>query len=230
MIKFFFVVVTLYLTLMLIPHEPLLSIILKPLIVGSLIVWVRQKPFINPNNQRLLLMALTFSLAGDIFLMIPGGTTVLFKAGLISFLIAHLFYLSLFSKDLRIKECNSRILIGSTMVFLLYGSFFFVLIRTSLGSLLIPVVCYMLVILAMALVAINRNNRYPTTGYWFVALGAVLFVISDSILAVNKFYIPVRASGFLIMGTYSFAQYFIAKGIVDDQKAQSMNMNKGNKG
>jgi hypothetical protein len=40
----------------------------------------------------------------------------------------------------------------------------------------------------------------------------------------------VKASGFLIMGTYSFAQYFIAKGIVDDQKAQSMNMNKGNKG
>ncbi|MBK8504377.1 MAG: hypothetical protein IPL46_20530 [Saprospiraceae bacterium] len=45
--------------------------------------------------------------------------------------------------------------------------------------------------------------------------------MSDSILALNKFYSPVPASGFLIMSTYSFAQYFITKGIVNEQKTYS---------
>lgn len=207
---------------MLMPHETALALLLKPFIVGTLIVWVWHQPFVYENNRRLLLLALSFSVGGDIFLMIPGGSTGLFQAGLICFLIAHLFYLGLCSKALKIKQCNPTILTGSTVLLLLYGFMFYIIIRTSLGSLLIPVVCYMLVILTMTLVAINRQNQACTAGYWFVCAGAILFVISDSILATNKFYMPVPASGFLIMGTYSLAQYFIANGIVIEQKASSI--------
>ena len=204
---------------MLIPHEPVFSLVLKPLIIGSLIVWVWQKTFVDPRSKILLGLALSFSLAGDVFLMIPRGSTGLFQAGLISFLIAHLFYIGLFSKGWNVKRSNPKILLGSTVILLFYGSIFFAVIHNSLGKLLIPVVCYMLVILAMALMAINRINQSSTSCYWLVTIGAVLFVISDSILAVDKFYAPVPASGFLIMSTYSFAQYLIAKGIVAEQKS-----------
>ncbi|MBK8504379.1 MAG: hypothetical protein IPL46_20540 [Saprospiraceae bacterium] len=81
MIKFFFTVVAIYLTLMLIPHEPIISLILKPFIVGTLILWVLQASFVDPQSKRLLALALSFSLAGDIFLMIPEIRLVYFKRG-----------------------------------------------------------------------------------------------------------------------------------------------------
>ena len=45
-------------------------------------------------------------------------------------------------------------------------------------------------------------------------IGAIFFIISDSLLAINKFYFPLPYSAFWIMSTYSFAQYFIVSGIL----------------
>ncbi|MBK8504378.1 MAG: hypothetical protein IPL46_20535 [Saprospiraceae bacterium] len=94
---------------------------------------------------------------------------------MISFLFAHIFYLVIFSKGFKTKQRNLGILVGSTVIFLFIWSYFFTMIRHSLGSLLIPVMCYMLVILTMALMAINRISQSPTHSYSFVSIGAVLF-------------------------------------------------------
>jgi len=45
-------------------------------------------------------------------------------------------------------------------------------------------------------------------------LGAILFIISDSVLAINKFYEPFSAAGIIIMLTYAFAQMLIVLGVI----------------
>lgn len=87
-----------------------------------------------------------------------------------------------------------------------YGIIFFTLIRGSLGDLFLPVVMYMLIILGMGVCAINRRGSVLDESFFAVLLGALFFIASDSMLAVNKFMHPfLGASGF-IMFTYILAQ------------------------
>jgi uncharacterized membrane protein YhhN len=80
--------------------------------------------------------------------------------------------------------------------------------------LLIPVVVYMLVILAMVISAYLRKNKANVLSYGLVFLGALCFVASDTILALNKFYQPMLWSNISIMMTYAIAQYLIILGIL----------------
>ena len=76
--------------------------------------------------------------------------------------------------------------------------------------LMVPVLIYMLVILVMAWRAIEYARQYPSPGPLAAALGALLFVISDSALALNRFARPFRAAQALVLGTYFLAQWLIA--------------------
>jgi uncharacterized membrane protein YhhN len=79
---------------------------------------------------------------------------------------------------------------------------------------LIPVVIYMFVILTMVVTAFLRKGRVSIKNYKWVFIGAILFLISDSLLSVNMFFIPILFANILIMVTYSLAQYFIVLGIL----------------
>ena len=79
----------------------------------------------------------------------------------------------------------------------------------------VPVVVYGAVISAMFFVALQLLF-YKSKASRQIILGAVLFVISDSVLAFNKFYSSFNNAGLVIMLTYTFAQYFITKGIVSN--------------
>ena len=79
---------------------------------------------------------------------------------------------------------------------------------------LLPVFFYMLVILTMATSAYLRRDNVGKVSYNFVLIGAILFLISDSLLAVNKFYTPLAYSNISIMFTYAFAQLFIVFGLL----------------
>jgi len=68
--------------------------------------------------------------------------------------------------------------------------------------------------LSMVAAAINRMDRVNKISYIAVLCGAILFVISDSLISINKFYAPFRYSGIAIMSTYIIAQYLIIYGIV----------------
>ena len=84
----------------------------------------------------------------------------------------------------------------------------------TLGEMKIPVIVYGLVISIMLLSALHlpiTKNREASIG---LMMGAVLFVISDSVLAINKFYRPFEYSGVLIMLTYGLAQWFIVNGAI----------------
>lgn len=156
------------------------------------------------------LLALNFSLMGDVFLMFVWKSPHYFLFGLVSFFLAHVFYIVIFWKrrNLKIKT------FGLITILVLYAIGLLYLLKDGLGDLLIPVIFYIIIILGMALSAFLRQEKVCKTSFIFVFLGAILFIISDSILALNKFYMPLKLSSISIMLTYGLAQYFIVMGLL----------------
>ncbi len=185
--------------------------IAKPAIVISLIfLFINSSKSLAKPIRTLTLLALVFSLLGDILLLFVDTSEHLFSLGLVAFLTAHIMYCLLFLKH-RNKE-NSPF--GFMALLLFFAASLFCFLKDGLGVLLIPVVVYMLVILAMATTAYLRKNKVNTLSYGLVFLGALFFMASDSILAINKFYQPIPWSHISIMLTYALAQYLIVLGIL----------------
>jgi uncharacterized membrane protein YhhN len=194
-----------------IDHE-ILFLITKPLILISLITHYY---FSVPSQYRsgLLLMALSFSLIGDVLLLRPN----LFIGGLVSFLLAHVAYILVYRQQ-RLDEHENSLQglhrLRLSFPILLAGTGLVVILYPKLTDLKIPVMFYALVITVMTLTALFRYGRTTTKSFWLVFIGAVLFMISDSILAINKFLSPIDNAGVYIMLTYSIAQFLIVKGLI----------------
>ena len=77
---------------------------------------------------------------------------------------------------------------------------------------LVPVLLYSTAIGTMVILSLNRYKRVNDSSFIMVFAGAVLFMLSDSILAINKFVFPFAASGILLMPLYIGGQYLIVKG------------------
>jgi uncharacterized membrane protein YhhN len=159
-----------------------------------------------------LLMGLFFSWAGDILLMFESFNGFFFIGGLLSFLTAHLLYIRYFYKTSSLNEpyLKSRpvmlIAIVAYVIELMY------ILWPYLGEMKVPVVIYGSVIglmLAFALWQIGKLDKKAAS--LFVA-GAAFFVLSDSLLAINKFRSSFAYAGAAIMFTYCLAQYLLARG------------------
>ncbi len=178
----------------------------KPLIMISIMIFY----FLQTKKQRnfqdkLMLIAFFFSMLGDTFLMFHGEKYFMFGLG--SFLITHLFYTFLFSHNRLKINLLARISLLSFSVLML-----FILQNNIANSLLIPIIIYMITITIMAISASERNTN--TSSYRMVLMGAILFVLSDSLIAIDKFVVPIPFPIILIMGTYILAQYLIAIGFL----------------
>ncbi|EDP70335.1 hypothetical protein FBALC1_06248 [Flavobacteriales bacterium ALC-1] len=185
--------------------------IAKPAIVVSLIfLFIKTSGSLSKPIKNLTILALVFSLLGDILLMFVDKSEHIFTFGLVAFLIAHVMYVLLFLKH-RNKEKSP---FGFIVLLLAYATSLFYFLKDGLGAMLIPVIVYMLVILSMATSAYLRKNKANILSYGLVFLGAICFMISDSILALNKFYQPIPWSNISIMVTYALAQYLIVLGIL----------------
>lgn len=182
----------------------------KPLIIIALIVFFyKQSKHLNKSIRVITLLALMFSLIGDVLLMFVNKSANFFMSGLVAFLIAHIMYISVFYKS-RNKTANKLPII---VILLIYASGLFYFLIDGLGEMLIPVLLYLLVILTMATTAFIRK-RSNKNSYKLVFIGAVFFMISDSLLALNKFYEPLPFSNISIILTYALAQYLIVLGIL----------------
>lgn len=183
----------------------------KPLIVISLLIFFLKQSKTHPNSIRnFMILALIFSLEGDVFLMFDDQNPKFFMFGLAAFLIAHIMYIIVFLKH-RNKSKQPFLFIT---ILLIYAAGLFYVLKDSLGDMLIPVVAYMIVILTMATTAYLRKGNVPIQNYNLVFLGAILFLVSDSLLALNMFYKPIPLANFLIMLTYGLAQFSIVLGIL----------------
>jgi uncharacterized membrane protein YhhN len=165
-----------------------------------------------------IIAGLLCSVAGDVFLMLPSDR---FVAGLVSFLIAHLFYIAAFTMGRPL-----RFPLWSLTLFALYGVFIYGILYPHLGDMKIPVLVYVLVILGMGWRAWERwtDTRMKTALFAFV--GAMLFILSDSVLAVNKFREHFEIARALNLSTYFLAQWLIARSVPltgpGDQKDSSL--------
>ncbi|NRA94303.1 MAG: lysoplasmalogenase, partial [Psychroserpens sp.] len=165
---------------------------------------------VRSSIRTLILLALLLSLFGDIALLFDDKSSLYFILGLGSFLFAHILYILSFWKQ---RDSNKNAL-GFIMLLLTYATILFFKLKDDLGDLLIPVVIYMFTILGMATTAFIRKQDDIGLSYKLVLIGAVLFMISDSILAFDKFSHPLPYSTISIMSTYALAQYCITMGIL----------------
>ena len=154
-----------------------------------------------------LLAALTGSLAGDAFLMFEG----FFIPGLASFLFAHIAYTLRFRLDAPwLPDRRAALAVGAVGV-VMYG----VLWSGGLPEgLRVPVAAYVLAIALMASQALGRATLRGDPGSRRVAAGALCFLLSDALLAIDRFVSPLAWSALGVLATYYIAQYLIVTGLL----------------
>ncbi len=157
-----------------------------------------------PFYKYMIITGLVFSLAGDVFLMLPSDR---FLAGLVAFLIAHLFYIAAFLSEI------SALTWWPLVPLVIYGIVIYTIVASSLGKLKLPVLIYVVVILIMAWLAWERWSQTGQSGALLAFAGAVLFVISDTILAIDRFRGAFKLSRALNLTTYFAAQWLIASSV-----------------
>ena len=188
--------------------------VLKPFLLPLLLVAVYFTE--SFGTKKILVTALTFSWIGDIILLFADKGEIYFILGLVAFLVSHVFYIVLFSKQTISKTISNKLSFGAGIGLILL--YFFGMITTlgpKLGPLTVPVVVYAVVISTMLFFALKGSYQWKSIPYHFVLIGAVFFISSGSILAFNKFYQPIPYASFLIMITYLAAQYGIVWGILN---------------
>lgn len=175
----------------------------KPLTIALIILIALQTKHQTPAfYQRMILIGLLFSLAGDVFLMLPRDRFIM---GLLSFLLAHVCYIAAFAVD------GARLTpFWSALPFLLYAIVMLRALWPTLRKMKVPVVVYTLAISVMAWLALNRWLAGADNGQLTAFVGALLFVASDSFLAVDRFKRRTRYAQFSILSTYFAAQWLIA--------------------
>ena len=189
--------------------------LLMPLLLAFFITGIKSgassvdKKYIMP-----VCFALLFSFSGDMLLL--KDNSLYFMLGIADFLIAHIFYIILFCRIQPATKINNRFSLISGVVIACYVATLDFLFwpDTIQQKLTIPVIMYSIVLGAMLFTALNVINKKGVLKKIILSLvcGAGLFVVSDSIIAFNKFYLSVPLNGFYVMGTYCLAQFLIVNG------------------
>jgi len=163
----------------------------KPATLALLLLWAG----LGPASSWPLLAALTFSLLGDVYLMLPAD---LFLPGLLAFLLGHIAYVAAFDATPLARG------IWFAIVLALSAPLSLRLLRATPGTALrVAVGVYMVVIALMVGSAI-------ASGALLAAAGAVLFMASDSMIALNRFVSPFAGARLTIIVTYHLGQLLLA--------------------
>jgi uncharacterized membrane protein YhhN len=190
----------------------------KPLLLTTLLVYFNLNVSRRHHSSSKVLanVAMLFALVGDILLLLKGD--LYFMAGLICFLVVHIVLAAYFTKMNSLKLKNSEYFFGALIPLLIVGAICIRFIHPFLGHLEIPVIIYSFVIILMAATAANVLAEKKTINlaakYFLPA--ALLLVLSDLTLALNKFYFSTE-EGFhilniVVMLTYGYGFSLLAKG------------------
>ncbi|OFY82590.1 MAG: hypothetical protein A3F72_00450 [Bacteroidetes bacterium RIFCSPLOWO2_12_FULL_35_15] len=173
-----------------------LTLIFKPLLVISLLVYL----FIeNGHKEKPIIFAicgLLLSLVGDVLLIFQEQNSLFFIGGLVAFLLAHLSYIFYYVRSFNsfdVKKLKNKTLFILLMV--VYGILLYALIYNNLGGLKAPVLIYTAVLISMNIFALNRYGKVNNESFKLIMIGALCFVLSDSLLAINKFLLPIPLAG-----------------------------------
>ncbi|WP_233244261.1 lysoplasmalogenase family protein [Acidovorax sp. HMWF029] len=193
--------------------------VFKPLTMAIAIILIaisayplRGEGLFDTKNWWLMAAALAGSLAGDVFLMLSG----FFIPGLVSFLVAHLFYVALFKSGQRWFPHRGALLTTLGIGVAMYA---FLWVGGLPPALRVPVAAYVLVIALMAAQAMGRAAVLRDAPSLLVAIGAGFFMLSDALLATNRFVQPLPWSQVWVLSTYYAAQALIVGGWLQGQRA-----------
>ena len=203
-----FVVVTIVELLTQIYNWETVNMIVKPLLMPTLALFFFLSIKEKSKLAYLVIVALFFSWVGDVLLIYKIDNRF-FLPGLLSFLVTQIIYVYIFYRSS--EGFKPKIFTYSTgFLIIVYGVLLNYMMWSTLGEMQIPVAVYTAVILSMGIAALFRK----AIGSSYVLIGAMLFIASDSLLAVNKFYEPIYAAGFWVMSTYILAQFLIVSGMI----------------
>jgi len=191
-------------------EQPMLRTLTKPLLMPMLLLYVFLQTHILIRNK--LIFILVFAWLGDMFLLIPGNLPLYFQLGLGSFLIMQIAYIRLFSSQSSAGYFNASQWFSLPIIpILIYVVGFLAFLLT-----LIPVALYVpvgLYALALGTMLYAAYLRKMDSSYYFIFIGAILFVISDSLLALAKFYFSFSGNSIYVMFTYIMAQLLLILGL-----------------
>lgn len=160
---------------------------------------------VSGSRGKLLFASLLFCAAADIALELAAGKYFVIGLGL--FLIAHILFIVTFSRDFKAQKSQIPIII----LLIVYAKMMAFVMTPSLKEMAIPVYIYLTAITLMAIFAALRASKNDFTLY-----GAIAFIVSDSILAINKFMMPVPAADYFIMITYYLSLFLIVYGFLKE--------------
>jgi uncharacterized membrane protein YhhN len=183
----------------------------KPL-TTVLILWMawRTEPAVSERYRRWIAAGMLCSLAGDVFLMLPHDA---FVVGLVSFLLAHLCFIVALLGDSRFGARP-----WGMLACVAYGVFNLWALWPSLPvPLHLPVVVYVLVLASMGGQAVVRERQHAadelaTSAHWSM-MGALIFMLSDTLLAWDRFRFVIPLSTVWVLVTYYTAMWCLARSV-----------------
>lgn len=190
-------------------HVPALHYVAKPLATfACLMIAFGAVPARSSRYQRGVVVALALGLVGDVLLMLP--SEALFPIGLGLFLVGHLAYLWAMTDGVRLFARLQPAIYLALIVALLLAT----LLRAVEPTLRGPVALYMIVLATMAAQARVRALVQPTdAGARLAATGAMLFMVSDALMGVERFVAPFPLASVAILATYWGAQWSLASSV-----------------
>jgi uncharacterized membrane protein YhhN len=192
------------------------SVVIKALAMAplALLAWRVLEKSGRIGDARILATALALSCVGDVFFHL--GARRFFLHALVAFLLAHVAYIVLFtrSRPRPLRPAAGQLILAALVV--IYGAIVCASLWTAFGRLLIPALVYACAITAMVVSAILAGFARP-----WVVIGALLFLISDSLIAAARFKMSAPLALALIWPTYYLGQYGIAVGFLRDRTLRS---------
>lgn len=177
--------------------------------------------------KKLAVLAFLFSWIGDLFMIFMNSGFVFFVMGIVSFLFAQGFYIFLFLHTIELsgKKPFLKKQPYWLIFYLAFGLVFYIVLFNHLESVLrFAVFVYIAAILTMSSMALNRYGNGHPVSFVCVFAGSLLFVASDSMIAINRFLVPIPFEGVFIMATYISAQYLIMRGLLKQYETESVNL------
>ena len=191
-----------------------INMVSKPLLMVLLMAFFYSNTRMETKFEKFILLGLLISCLGDIALIFQDVSNLFFLLGLALFLIVHFLYLKAF---LLLTSLNTGYIKKNkwplfVVLLLFIGSIIYFWPSLDAGM-KIPVVCYCFAISLMLLSSIHVFGDIPNKHWVLIFSGALLFVVSDSLIALGKFKgIDLGYNGFLIMLTYISSQFLICYG------------------
>jgi uncharacterized membrane protein YhhN len=199
----FIFIILITLEILLPSRIPEINLLTKGALVASIMTWY----IVNVNRQnKTYIIALIFALTGD--LLLAFGTNEAFLLGMAAFAVMQILYISIFLKGYA-KPRGWRLYVSIALLLIYLG---FVLgFGSNFKELFIPVTVYGALLTTMTITAVNIRNRSISP----ISIGALFFLLSDVLIGIDKFIVALPMEHFLVITTYSIAQYLIAFGLVE---------------